>query len=190
MGMNWRRRWQVLDLVSLDAELAVDALAAGYGDMKLSPIHTCRWEELPPSAVVQQLDGRRRLIHQYLHALFMRDFRAGKEFHNTQVELYADYDREGLLAFLQHSVDYDINHAYSLCKSRGLYSEQVFLLGRMGNLKQVRSRNARRLLTARRRSTCWCVRCAMSLLLWTFVSATATRTCGETCCSRAWRTRT
>lgn len=40
-------------------------------------------------------------LFQYLDALFDRDPRAGSEFHERQVQLYADYDKKKLLPFLR-----------------------------------------------------------------------------------------
>ena len=53
-----------------------------------------------------------------------------------QVELYADYEPGRLMSFLVSSQAYGLEAAAELCEHRGLVSEQVFVLGRMGNARQ------------------------------------------------------
>ncbi|KAL8146419.1 hypothetical protein AgCh_004237 [Apium graveolens] len=97
-------------------------------------------ELITPFEVVSQLmapkDDSRYFLHLYLHSLFVANPDAGREFHDMQVELYADYDPEMLLPFLRSSQHYMLEKAYEICISRGLVREQVFILGRMGNSKQ------------------------------------------------------
>jgi hypothetical protein len=53
--------------------------------------------------VVKQLSGEPKLLHAYLHALFLKDAHIGKDFHELQVKLYAEYDYPLLLPFLKQS---------------------------------------------------------------------------------------
>ncbi|KAA8550288.1 hypothetical protein F0562_001972 [Nyssa sinensis] len=78
----------------------------------------------------------RHFLHLYLHSLFEANPHAGREFHDMQVELYADYDPKMLLPFLRSSQHYTLEKAYDICVKRDLLREQVFILGRMGNSKQ------------------------------------------------------
>ncbi|KAG8371237.1 hypothetical protein BUALT_Bualt13G0066800 [Buddleja alternifolia] len=78
----------------------------------------------------------RYLLHLYLHALFESNPHAGRDFHDMQVELYADYDPKMLLPFLRSSQHYTLEKAHEICVKRELLREQVFILGRMGNPKQ------------------------------------------------------
>jgi hypothetical protein len=85
---------------------------------------------------VAQLQGDRQLLHEYLHQLFVKDPQIGKDFHELQVLLYAEYDYKQLLPFLRQSNFYPLEKAYKTCEERQLYPEMVFILGRMGNSKQ------------------------------------------------------
>lgn len=53
--------------------------------------------------MVKQLRRTRQFLHIYLDALFDRDHHLGFEFHDLQVELYAEYDYPKLLEFLRAS---------------------------------------------------------------------------------------
>jgi len=50
-----------------------------------------------------------------------------------QVELYADFDYNGLRPFLMQSSTYSIDKAMAICEKRKFYPELVYLLGRVGN---------------------------------------------------------
>ncbi|KAJ4978891.1 hypothetical protein NE237_009671 [Protea cynaroides] len=97
---------------------------------------------ITPSEVVSRiLDASdkcdsRFFLHLYLHSLFEIDPHSGKDFHDMQVELFADYDPKMLLPFLRSSQHYTLEKAYDICVKRDLLREQVFILGRMGNSKQ------------------------------------------------------
>ncbi|CAK9150480.1 unnamed protein product [Ilex paraguariensis] len=97
---------------------------------------------ITPSEVVSQLLAARvkcdsrYFLHLYLHALFEANPHAGRDFHDMQVELYADYDQKTLLPFLRSSQHYTLEKAYEVCVKRDLLREQVFILGRMGNSKE------------------------------------------------------
>ncbi|XP_027177627.1 vacuolar protein sorting-associated protein 41 homolog [Coffea eugenioides] len=97
---------------------------------------------IPPPDVVSQLIAARDkcdwryFLHLYLDALFVANPVAGRDYHDMQVELYADYDPKMLLPFLRSSQHYTLEKAYEICAQRGLLRQQVFILGRMGNSKQ------------------------------------------------------
>ncbi|CAL0304043.1 unnamed protein product [Lupinus luteus] len=98
----------------------------------------------PPDVVKQILDAgnkcdSRYFLHLYLHSLFEVNPHAGKDFHDMQVELYAEYDPKMLLPFLRSSQHYTLEKSYEICIKRDLTREQVFILGRMGNSKQALS---------------------------------------------------
>ncbi|XP_060169690.1 vacuolar protein sorting-associated protein 41 homolog isoform X1 [Lycium barbarum] len=95
----------------------------------------------PPEVVSQLMAARNKcdhrfLLHLYLHSLFEVNPHAGREYHDMQVELYADYDPKMMLPFLRSSQHYTLEKAYDICVKRDLLKEQVFILGRMGNAKQ------------------------------------------------------
>ncbi|XP_065621926.1 vacuolar protein sorting-associated protein 41 homolog isoform X3 [Quercus suber] len=97
---------------------------------------------ITPSDVVSQLLNssnkcdNRYFLHLYLHSLFEVNPHSGKDFHDMQVELYADYDPKMLLPFLCSSQHYNLEKANETCIRRDLLREQVFILGRMGNSRQ------------------------------------------------------
>ncbi|XP_004250993.1 vacuolar protein sorting-associated protein 41 homolog [Solanum lycopersicum] len=95
----------------------------------------------PPEVVSQLMAAKtkcdcRYLLHLYLHSLFEVNPHAGRDYHDMQVELYADYDPKMMLPFLRSSQHYTLEKAYDICVKRDLLKEQVFILGRMGNAKQ------------------------------------------------------
>ncbi|OAY38116.1 vacuolar protein sorting-associated protein 41 homolog [Manihot esculenta] len=122
-------REKVVQLMMLDCKRAV-------------PLFIQNKDLIPPAEVVSQLLAARNkcnaryFLHLYLHSLFEANSHAGKEFHDMQVELYADYDPKMLLPFLRSSQHYTLEKAYDICVKRDLLREQVFILGRMGNSKK------------------------------------------------------
>ncbi|KAI8332834.1 hypothetical protein BC941DRAFT_462763 [Chlamydoabsidia padenii] len=93
-------------------------------------------EAMKPSKIVRQLRQHREFLYIYLDALFDRDHHLGYEFHDLQVELYAEYDYPKLLDFLRTSHYISLEKAYHICEKRDLVPEMVFILGRMGNNKK------------------------------------------------------
>ncbi|KAM7259595.1 hypothetical protein ACFE04_015336 [Oxalis oulophora] len=122
-------REKVVQLMMLDSKRAVTLLIQNK-------------DLITPSEVVSQILGAknkcdsRYFLHLYLHALFEVSPHAGRDFHDMQVELYAEYDPKMLLTFLRSSQHYRLDKAYDICIKRELLREQVFILGRMGNSKQ------------------------------------------------------
>ncbi|XP_044482383.1 vacuolar protein sorting-associated protein 41 homolog [Mangifera indica] len=122
-------REKVVQLVLLDCKRAVPLLIQNKNVIA------------PSEVIAQLLDAinmcdSRYFLYLYLHSLFEVNPHAGKDFHDMQVELYADYDPKMLLPFLRSSQHYTLEKAYDICVRRDLLREQVFILGRMGNSKQ------------------------------------------------------
>ncbi|XP_059645373.1 vacuolar protein sorting-associated protein 41 homolog [Cornus florida] len=123
---------KVVQLMTLDCKRAV-------------PLLIQHRELITPPEVVSQLLAAgnkcdsRYFLHLYLHSLFEANPHAGRDFHDMQVELYADYDPKMLLPFLRSSQHYTLEKAYEICVRKNLVREQVFVLGRMGNSKQALS---------------------------------------------------
>ncbi|KAL5213790.1 hypothetical protein ABZP36_002942 [Zizania latifolia] len=123
---------KVVDLMTLDSKRTVNLLIQHR-------------DAIPPNDVVGQLlhtsksCDKKHLLHLYLHALFETDMNAGKDFHDMQVELYADYEPRMLLPFLRTSQHYSLDKAYEIFAQKELVREQVFVLGRMGNAKEALS---------------------------------------------------
>ncbi|XP_028776127.1 vacuolar protein sorting-associated protein 41 homolog [Neltuma alba] len=122
-------REKVVQLMILDCKRAVSLLIQNR-------------DSISPAEVVKQLLNanikcdHRYFLYLYLHSLFEVNPHAGKDFHDMQVELYADCDPKMLLPFLRSSQHYTLEKAYEICVKRNLLREQVFILGRMGNSKQ------------------------------------------------------
>uniref|UniRef100_A0A2P2MIV2 Vacuolar protein sorting-associated protein 41 homolog n=1 Tax=Rhizophora mucronata TaxID=61149 RepID=A0A2P2MIV2_RHIMU len=122
-------RDKVVQLMMLDCKRAVTLLIQNK-------------DLISPSKVVSQLLAARNkcdsryFLHLYLHSLFEMKPHAGRDFHDMQVELYADYDPKMLIPFLRSSQHYTLEKAYDVCVKRDLLREQVFVLGRMGNSKK------------------------------------------------------
>ncbi|KAK4607598.1 hypothetical protein RGQ29_001446 [Quercus rubra] len=120
---------KVVQLMTIDCKHAVPLLIQNK-------------DVIAPSDVVSQLLNssnkcdNRYFLHLYLHSLFEVNPHSGKDFHDMQVELYADYDPKMLLPFLRSSQHYTLEKAYETCIRRDLLREQVFILGRMGNSRQ------------------------------------------------------
>ncbi|CAH1766839.1 14882_t:CDS:10 [Entrophospora sp. SA101] len=92
--------------------------------------------DVPIRNVVQRLRSHKDFLHIYLDALFLHDHHAGYEFHNEQVELYAEYDYPRLIDFLRSSNYYSLEEAFKICEQRDLVPEMVYILGRLGNNKK------------------------------------------------------
>uniref|UniRef100_A0A6N2LGR2 Vacuolar protein sorting-associated protein 41 homolog n=1 Tax=Salix viminalis TaxID=40686 RepID=A0A6N2LGR2_SALVM len=122
-------REKVVQLMMLDCKCAVPLLIQNKDLIS------------PPDVVSQLLNASNKcdskyFLHLYLHALFEANPHAGKDFHDMQIELYADYDLKMLLPFLRSSQHYTLEKAYDICVKKDLLREQVFILGRMGNTKR------------------------------------------------------
>ncbi|CAB4404043.1 unnamed protein product [Rhizophagus irregularis] len=105
-------------------------------DMQAVQLLVENTEHISISHVVRQLEKEPSFLHIYLDALFVKDHHAGYEFHDRQIELYAEYDYQRLIEFLRSSNYYTLEHAYKICEQRDLVPEMVFILGRMGNNKE------------------------------------------------------
>uniref|UniRef100_A0A7N0RCY2 Vacuolar protein sorting-associated protein 41 homolog n=2 Tax=Kalanchoe fedtschenkoi TaxID=63787 RepID=A0A7N0RCY2_KALFE len=125
-------REKVVQLMMLDCKRAVNLLIQQRDTVT------------PPEVVSQLLHAKnkcdsRYFLYLYLHSLFEVSPHAGKDFHDMQVELYAEFDPKMLLPFLRSSQHYTLEKAYDICAKRDLVREQVFIYGRMGNRKQALS---------------------------------------------------
>ncbi|KAF0912218.1 hypothetical protein E2562_013172 [Oryza meyeriana var. granulata] len=93
---------KVVNLMTLDSKRAVNLLIQHR-------------DTITPNEVVGQLlhtsksCDKRHLLHLYLHALFETDMNAGKDFHDMQVELYAEYEPRMLTPFLRTSQHYRLD---------------------------------------------------------------------------------
>ncbi|XP_076460755.1 vacuolar protein sorting-associated protein 41 homolog [Babylonia areolata] len=114
---------QIKPLMALDSEQATKLLLENV-------------DKVPVSKVVDQLSNHTKMLYVYLDQVFTKDVHAAGEYGELMVGLYGQYDRSKLLAFLRRSESYPLQKALEICEERGYVKEQVFLLGRMGNLTQ------------------------------------------------------
>lgn len=90
--------------------------------------------------VIQQLDGHPRYLYMYLDALFERDSNQVTPYSDLQVNLYAEFEPERLMAYLRAmSSFYSFEKAYKVCSDHDYIPEMVFLLGRVGDNKRALS---------------------------------------------------
>lgn len=93
-------------------------------------------EEIKIPTVVEGLRKTRPVLHEYLHALFLKDTKIASDFHPLQIRLYAEYDPSRLMRFLQTSNFFPLQEAHDVCEEFHLDRERVFILKRMGNQKE------------------------------------------------------
>ncbi|KAL8579065.1 hypothetical protein ACOMHN_036004 [Nucella lapillus] len=114
---------QIKSLMALDSEQATKLLLENI-------------DKIPVSKVVNQLSKHPGLLYAYLDQVFTKDPSAASDYGELMVELYGEFDRSKLLSFLRRSESYPLQKALEICERRGYVKEQVFLLGRMGNVIQ------------------------------------------------------
>ncbi|KAF8885807.1 hypothetical protein BD779DRAFT_1532495 [Infundibulicybe gibba] len=131
---------QVLLLVEFDNELIQKRKVMGLpADEEQSDAITLlvdNTHSISIGRVVQQLQTKPYYLFLYLHALVDKDPHLVSNFADLQVKLYAEYATPRLIDFLRVTNYYNLEMAYSVCESKDLVPEMVFLLGRMGNNKQ------------------------------------------------------
>ena len=71
-----------------------------------------------------------------MDAIFDKDSSLSRDFHTMQVVLYAEYQREKLLKFLQNSQYIILAQAQKELQERNLVPEIVYILERMGQIKK------------------------------------------------------
>jgi vacuolar protein sorting-associated protein 41 len=74
--------------------------------------------------------------YKYLDAIFDKDSNLSRDFHTMQVVLYAEYQRDKLLKFLQNSQYIILAQAQKELQERNLVPEIVYILERMGQIKK------------------------------------------------------
>ncbi|KAK9816865.1 hypothetical protein WJX72_006282 [[Myrmecia] bisecta] len=153
LAIYLRLQWpQVFDFIHEHNLLPMlaDRVAAlmSIDEVRATSLLVAQHEQVPPSSVVPSLQAAmleaqaggdaqlagvwRKRLHHYLDWLFKKDATAGVDFHDLQVELYADYEPDRLMSFLVSSQMYVLESAYEVCEARGRVREMVFILGRMG----------------------------------------------------------
>nr|XP_022306822.1 vacuolar protein sorting-associated protein 41 homolog isoform X4 [Crassostrea virginica] len=96
-------------------------------------------DKLPIEQVVKQLENHEKFLFAYLDRVCQKDQQLCQAYHGPLVKLYAEFAPKKLLPFLKSSIHYPLQRAMEECEVRGLIPEQVYLLGRMGDLKKALS---------------------------------------------------
>eukprot|EP00890_Picochlorum_soloecismus_P000898 jgi/Picsp_1/1809/NSC_05276-R1_vacuolar protein sorting-associated protein 41 homolog len=104
--------------------------------------------ECPPAEVVKSIFSESNLsslsvsdlsdewsfrLYNYLEWLHRKDPLTSSHFDTMLVELFARFDRDLLMDFLQSSTFYSLDKALEVCRSHSLLAEEVYVLGRMGS---------------------------------------------------------
>jgi len=104
--------------------------------------------ECPPAQVVKSIFSENNLssllisdlsdewlfrLYNYLEWLHRKDPLASSHFDTMLVELFARFDKDLLMDFLQSSTYYSLDKALEVCRSHSLLVEEVYVLGRMGS---------------------------------------------------------
>ncbi|CAG0885065.1 unnamed protein product [Darwinula stevensoni] len=93
-------------------------------------------DTIPPNTVVKRLQLNNYFLYLYLDALYKKDPKGlSTEYHALLVRLYVMFDRPKLLPLLRNSSHYPLQEAFMLCRQHKLHHEMVFLLKRMGNVR-------------------------------------------------------
>lgn len=117
----------ILQLMGIDAE-------------KCSKILITYPDDFPIRRMVEVLRESTHFLHHYLHNLYIHDDESlPPEYHDLQIVLYANYDREKLLDFLKTSPYYEERDAVEICAAKGFTDERVYLLARMGKKSEALS---------------------------------------------------
>ncbi|XP_065929628.1 vacuolar protein sorting-associated protein 41 homolog isoform X2 [Magallana gigas] len=96
-------------------------------------------DKLPIEQVAKQLENHQKYLFTYLDRVCQKDQQLCQPYHGQLVKLYAEFAPHKLLPFLKSSIHYPLQGAMDECQVRGLIPEQVYLLGRMGDLKKALS---------------------------------------------------
>lgn len=91
---------------------------------------------VPPDAVVARLAGKRRLLFEYLSALFEKDPELAAGHHQELIALDIEYAPDKLMPLLRLSNSYSLDETLRLCEQHGLYREAVYILERLGNMRE------------------------------------------------------
>lgn len=114
---------KLLMLMKLDEDQATELLVACTA-------------QLPVDTVVEKLAQHPHLLYRYLDALFRKNPNLCEAQHLQLAQLYAEFAPKKVLPLLRSSNHYPLEGALSLCREKELIEEVVFLLTRMGNMKE------------------------------------------------------
>jgi vacuolar protein sorting-associated protein 41 len=97
---------------------------------------------IPVVKVIPQLEQKPHFLLLYLDRLFQKDQkdkkdekserneRLPKEYHDSLMKLYAQYEPKKMLPFLQNSKHFSLNNAYKISREKNMVPEMVYLLSK------------------------------------------------------------
>ncbi|PNW86054.1 hypothetical protein CHLRE_03g209281v5 [Chlamydomonas reinhardtii] len=135
-GLQANLLGRAADLFEVDERAALGLLTAHADALPPGNVVPSLQDAMRSAASAAACEVWRRRLHAYLAALFAVDSSTAADWHDLQVSLTADYQPSKLMDLLVTSQYYSLEAALSICEARGLVSEQVFVLGRMGNADQ------------------------------------------------------
>ncbi|KAI3403000.2 VPS41 [Candida oxycetoniae] len=94
--------------------------------------------EISPHEIVSLFKESKLPIMNYLYLAKLKtvDELQIQDFGNEMVELYANFNRSLLFPYLSHNENYNVDEAIEVCQSKELYSELIYLLGKIGENKK------------------------------------------------------
>ncbi|RMZ95803.1 vacuolar sorting-associated 41 -like protein, partial [Brachionus plicatilis] len=113
----------LIELISLNKQRSIQILVDNV-------------EKLPVKRVAEKLNKNKLYLHYYLDAIFEKDPNISRDFHTIQVVLYAEFQRDKLLKFLQSSQYISLTQAQKELQERDLGPEIVYILERTGQIKK------------------------------------------------------
>lgn len=135
------------ELVDIDEVASINLLVDNYTEAAPDQVVLSFLKELMPSydfgskhtpkcigeALNKSSKNKGRQLYNYLERLHRKDSNAAATYDTFMVELAAKFDTANLLKLLQSSNSYALDVALTVCESRKLVPEQVYVLGRMGS---------------------------------------------------------
>lgn len=94
---------------------------------------------VPPDMVVARLAGKRMFLFEYLSMLFEKDPDLASNHHQELISLFIEFKPQNLMPLLRLSNSYSLDETLTLCEQHGMYREAVYILERLGNMKEALS---------------------------------------------------
>ncbi|KAG2441412.1 hypothetical protein HYH02_010000 [Chlamydomonas schloesseri] len=135
-GLQANLLGRAADLFEVDERAALGLLTAHAEALPPGNVVPCLQDAMRAAPSPAAAEVWRRRLFAYLAGLFAVDSSVAADWHDLQVSLTAEYAPSKLMDLLVSSQYYSLEAALAICEARGLVSEQVFVLGRMGNADQ------------------------------------------------------
>lgn len=113
----------LVEFMDFDADKTLEILSANTASV-------------PPDVVVSKLVGKRRFLFEYLSMIFEKDPDMIANHHQELISLDIEYAPQNLMSLLRLSNSYSLDETLTLCEQHKLYREAVYILERLGNMKE------------------------------------------------------